>query len=855
MKLPLLDFQRTKSLEMLDEIRKAQRRYDADPEVLGAVVLEAVTGAGKTVIATSVIEQLIFGSDETEPTEGTSILWVTNDPSLNVQTARKMQDASEKITDIRMIGQGAAFDEKSFEPGVIYFLNTQAASVSARIAKRSDSQTWTLWDTISNTVETLGSRFLVVVDEAHYGVSEKPGGSPTVVNKIINGERPVPVFIGISATADRLNKALAQQGRFKKNIVVPIEDVRESGLVKDRIVLAPAAETGEVVADTTFVRLAVQKTLEFDRRWAKYTEAQGEKSVRPALVVQLPDRKSDDEDFRGLVRTVVDAVSQAWPGLISSQIVHTFAEHTPIDLGSYAAVRYMAPQDIQDAAEVRVVLAKNAITTGWDCPRAEVLVSLRASTDFTPIAQLIGRIVRQPLARRIGADESLNRVHAFLPRFDQKTVMKVVNQFSGGEAGATAEIVRLTLDYQAPATNEPVLEVLAGLPSYIVPAQASIPEVRRLHALGTLLDNDGIRPGAFAQATSYLNAKLDDEAAKLTAGGELETKRTAVSSASVFELMVSLDGTIIDGEQSLVGTRLDAKNIDDVFKRASRALKDGTAEAFWGHLVDKDPDGDPIDAKITVAALALTDSVVSNAESAAASLVADWFKAHAKAIALLPEADRERYARLQAQAKEPSLRPGIVVDGSIEDAVSIEVAPEQTNEELLATIRDDADNRWPHHLYQDPEDGMYWKRPSPTDGLERSVLHTELDEGGLVAWYRNPSGGDRALCIPYVNSATNTWSRLFPDFIVFHDVGGTLKASIIDPHGMQLLDWADKLRGYVEYGDQHSDVFRAIWPITEIDGKRLALSLHDKGVRSAIRHSLDVGENVGAIFRSFGIEY
>ena len=60
---------------------------------------EAATGAGKTVIATSVIEQLIFGSDFTDPVDGTTVLWVTNDPSLNAQTARKMQEASEKISD------------------------------------------------------------------------------------------------------------------------------------------------------------------------------------------------------------------------------------------------------------------------------------------------------------------------------------------------------------------------------------------------------------------------------------------------------------------------------------------------------------------------------------------------------------------------------------------------------------------------------------------------------------------------------------------------------------------------------------------------------------------------------------
>lgn len=855
MKLQLLDFQQTAADSLIFEIKKAQARYDNDPELIGAIVLEAATGAGKTVIATAVIEQLVFGSDETEPVDGTTVLWVTNDPSLNAQTARKMQEASEKINDIRFIGQGASFNEESFNPGAIYFLNTQAASVTARITKHSDTQIWTIWDTISNTIERLGSRFLVVVDEAHYGITEKPGGSPTVVNRIINGDKPIPIFIGISATAERLNKALDHQNRFKKNVVVPIVDVRESGLVKDRIALAPAAKQGEVIADTTFVRLGVQKTLEFEAKWAAYTEQQGEPTVKPALVVQLPDRKADDEDFRGLVRSVVDAVTEEWPGLITANIVHTFAERTAIDLGSGRAVRYMPPQDIQDATEVRVILAKNAITTGWDCPRAEVLVSLRASTDYTPIAQLIGRIVRQPLARRIASDETLNRVHAFLPRFDRKTVMHVVDQFAGGAGSASIEAVRITLEYQAPASMQPALRALGGLPSYLIPAQAASPETRRLHTLATLLDNDGIRPGASGQATAYLNEKLDDEASKLSIGGELEEKRNAVSSASIFELLTSLDGLVVDGERTLVGTRLDAKNIDDVFKRAGRNLKDGTAQAYWSYLVDKDPDEDPIDAKVTVAALALTDQVVVNVEKAAASLTNDWFKAHAKALSNLSEADRARYARLQAESKSPTQRFGITTKGTIEDAVSITTSTELSDEELRKQIREDGTNRWTKHLYQDAVDGKYWKKPFRTDGLERKVLETERDEPGFVGWYRNPAGGDRALCIPYIDSGTGRWAKLFPDFVFFYEVAGQMRASIIDPHGIHLEDWADKLRGYLSYSEKHASEFRAIAPLTQIDGKLLFLAMHDTLIREKVKSSLTAGASVEMIFRVHGISY
>lgn len=95
----------------------------------------------------------------------------------------------------------------------------------------------------------------------------------------------------------------------------------------------------------------------------------------------------------------------------------------------------------------------------------------------------------------------------------------------------------------------------------------------------------------------------------------------------------------------------------------------------------------------------------------------------------------------------------------------------------------------------------------------------------------------------------------FPDFVTFHDGGGGVQPSIIDPHGIQLEDWADKLRGYLDYADDHSAVYRAIWPITQIEGKTLLLSIHDAATRGIVRSALDAGESVEAIFRMHGIDY
>ena len=75
---------------------------------------------------------------------------------------------------------------------------------------------------------------------------------------------------------------------------------------------------------------------------------------------------------------------------------------------------------------MRVLIAKDAISTGWDCPRAEVMVSFRPAKDRTHITQLLGRMVRTPLARRIHGNDRLNMVDCLLPYFDKEGVERVV---------------------------------------------------------------------------------------------------------------------------------------------------------------------------------------------------------------------------------------------------------------------------------------------------------------------------------------------------------------------------------------------------------------------------------------------
>ena len=113
-------------------------------------------------------------------------------------------------------------------------------------------------------------------------------------------------------------------------------------------------------------------------------------------------------------------------------------------------------------------------------------MSFRRAQDHTYIAQLLGRMVRTPLARRVEVDAALNDVHLFLPHYDQATVESVIQDLKNvedvppSETGTSRELVTL---YRRENMEE-IFEVLCGLVTYRVNAVRKQSALRRLMGLG-----------------------------------------------------------------------------------------------------------------------------------------------------------------------------------------------------------------------------------------------------------------------------------------------------------------------------------------------------------------------------------
>lgn len=319
MNIVLKDFQEEAVEGMLERLRKATA--NASPTNQQAVLLAAPTGAGKTVIATRVIERIITGDEGAEPDPNATFLWVTDLPELNEQTAEKMRAMSEVLTGLRVQIIDSAFDQPAFQPGRVYFLNTQKLGTDKRLVTVGDGRTHSIWETVDRTIEELGSSLYVVIDEAHRGMKGRGKDAVTIIQRFIKGfeeMRPAPVVFGISATPTRFNELLHGTNRSVHRWEVPVEDVRTSGLLKDRILLFHSDDDQR--ADLTLLREATRHWSRYVDRWATYLTEEDESPVEPILVVQVADKVNGSE-----VAAAVDAINDALGDpLPSNAFAHSF---------------------------------------------------------------------------------------------------------------------------------------------------------------------------------------------------------------------------------------------------------------------------------------------------------------------------------------------------------------------------------------------------------------------------------------------------------------------------------------------------------------------------------------------------
>lgn len=440
MKVELFPFQKRALVDIRMKMAEAMGSYHRThaPQV---VSFTAPTGAGKTIIMSAMIESILFGDEQYMEQPDAIIVWLSDSPQLNEQSKMKIDSKADKIRLSQCVTVAEdSFDKENFDDGHIYFLNTQKLSVTSKLTKNGDGRTYTIWQTIANTVREKSDRLYFIIDEAHRGMQGREASkATTIMQKFIKGSDedgipPMPVVIGMSATTQRFNTLVEGTSSTIHKSIVTADEVRASGLLKDRIIIT-YPEEGTVNNDMAILQAAADDWKEKWEHWTQYCFEQHYAYVNPILIIQVLNGTGDALTDTNLDDCIAKIEERTGFKLESGQVVHTFGGTTATLTANGLDVCYEEPSNIAEDRNIRVVFFKENLSTGWDCPRAETMMSFKHANDATYIAQLLGRMVRTPMQMHIQVDDVLNDVHLYLPYFNENTVKDVVEALQSTEGG------------------------------------------------------------------------------------------------------------------------------------------------------------------------------------------------------------------------------------------------------------------------------------------------------------------------------------------------------------------------------------------------------------------------------------
>lgn len=343
------------------------------------LVFKSPTGSGKTFMMSSFINEL---NNLPDWDEDKAFIWITFSDDLAMQSKRKFVDYFENTLKNELLTIDD-FNRGKLYKNDILFINWQklvSRSAENRKLRRPENEeeqkesVYYFEDVIEKT-HSDDREIILVIDESHMHKTT------TLAKEIVNKVNP-RIVIDVSATPDHEPKAQDVEEGREGFVYVKREDVVNQGLIKEKIIVQTEEELkryGKSDLDEILLKLGMTKREELRQQF----EALGKK-VNPLMMIQLPN---DDHRLHDLGEKKKE------------DIVLDFLRSRGVDIGSKVALWFDKNKKNLDFIsdnddEIDFLLFKQAAGTGWDCPRAHVLVMFREITSSTFYAQTVGRILR-----------------------------------------------------------------------------------------------------------------------------------------------------------------------------------------------------------------------------------------------------------------------------------------------------------------------------------------------------------------------------------------------------------------------------------------------------------------------------
>ena len=362
--IDLFDFQEKAVIKLLDIVTDSRSKQ--------TITVKSPTGSGKTIILIDFVEEYL-----TKINSRTAFIWLCpGKGDLEEQSRQKMRKfAPHRHTQ-------NLFDslQNGFEAGSTTFINWELVTKKGNTSIR-DSERKNLFDRIADA-HRVGIEFIVIIDEEH--------SNNTAKAKMIIDAFSAKNIIRVSATA-------IENKRYEYFEIDEVDVIGE-GLITKALYVNEGLTDGMEVADDydCLLDLADSKRKEIAARYKELGKA-----IRPLVLIQFPNGQPEtiravEKKLESMGYTYDNGMVSIWMSEDKRDLPDNLTEN--------------------DAAPV-FLLMKQAISTGWDCPRAKILVKLREGMSESFEIQTIGRIRRMPEATHY-EDDLLDFCYVYT--FDEK---------------------------------------------------------------------------------------------------------------------------------------------------------------------------------------------------------------------------------------------------------------------------------------------------------------------------------------------------------------------------------------------------------------------------------------------------
>ncbi len=389
------------------------------------VCIKLPTGGGKTFVAAHAVDRLLT---EHFSRQAGFVLWVTPSDAIYSQTLRQLRDREAPFRQVLERASGGhvkllekldPFSRADVENRLCVMMLMLQAANRAKLTKgdlkiRSDSGSYPSFFPDEDDATSQAELLERVGNLERHDLGD--GGAVGTIKQSLENTlrliRPIVVL-------DEGHKAYSDQARATIANLNPSFVLELSATPKPEHSNILVSVSGKALKDEEMIKLPIeldtvenadwQVTLEraLDRLDGLKKDAIGfghnsGRYIRPILLVRV-DRTGKDQRGGDYVHAedVIEYLT-AKRGMMREAIKLQTAD-----------VKELRGEDLlSDANPTRVIITKDALREGWDCPFAYVLCLLSTTQANTALTQMIGRVLRQPQATLTGV-ESLDRCYVF----------------------------------------------------------------------------------------------------------------------------------------------------------------------------------------------------------------------------------------------------------------------------------------------------------------------------------------------------------------------------------------------------------------------------------------------------------